>query len=240
MVISQKPPFSKLNNDATVSRNRYASPRSGTHSHHRCRWLSLLAIWPIRRHWCAVRWRFPSEALSRRLGLYAQSSMERRDGRRRYMLTIRPTRCLILYAPVAWKRRRAPSSCPGHPALAFNGTTRTGGTSKGLVWKLIPPADVVSPGGGHVVHAADFRGCGNLVVIRSGGDFHLLIAGLSTLAAKHGDAVQPGTLLGTVTAKAAKNTGSEANSARIAMPAIYFELRKDGEPIDPLPWMPLP
>lgn len=127
----------------------------------------------------------------------------------------------------------------GPPTLSFNGTTRTGGKSRGLVWEPNPPAEVVSPGSGHVVHAEDFRGYGNLVIIQSGGGFHLLIAGLSTLVVKHGDAVQPGTPLGTATTEAAPASNNE-NAPNPANPTVYFELRKDGEPIDPSPWISTP
>lgn len=124
----------------------------------------------------------------------------------------------------------------GAPSITFNETTRVGGKSRGLVWEPQPPTEIVSPGVGYVIHAQDFRGYGNLVILQSSDGFHLLIAGITNLAVKHGDAVQPGTLLGS-TAVTAKPSGTNARDAPGANPAIYFELRKDGEPIDPLPWL---
>lgn len=128
----------------------------------------------------------------------------------------------------------------GTPTVEFKGTTRIGGTSKGLVWEPVSPAEVISPAGGHVVHAGDFRGYGNLIIINVGNGYHLLIAGLSTLTVKQGDVVTAGALLGKATKKSAKPAGSNPTGPRPVDPTVYFELRKDGQPIDPAPWMPTP
>jgi len=119
------------------------------------------------------------------------------------------------------------------PTIAFNGTTRFAGKSRGLVWELKSQSEVVSPAAGYVVHADEFRDYGNLVIINAGSGYHVLIAGLSTLVVKQGESVTAGASLGMVT-NARKQVG--ANSA-VANPVIYFELRKDGQPIDPAPWM---
>lgn len=107
----------------------------------------------------------------------------------------------------------------GSPTLSFNEITHTGGKSKGLVWKSNPSAEVVSPAAGHIVYAGNFRDYGNLIIVNAASGYHLLMAGLSTLAVKPGDIVTAGALLG------------KSN------PTIYFELRKDGQPINPEPWM---
>jgi septal ring factor EnvC (AmiA/AmiB activator) len=119
------------------------------------------------------------------------------------------------------------------PAIAFNGTTRVAGKSRGLVWELKSLSEVISPAAGHVVHAGDFRGYGNLVIINAGSGYQLLIVGLSTLAVKAGDYVTAGALLG-MTRKTDQPTGVNSTAANSV---IYFELRKDGQPIDPAPWM---
>lgn len=131
------------------------------------------------------------------------------------------------------------SPIQSRPAFLFNENTRTGRPAKGIVWEPAPPAEVRSPGNGLVTHADDFRGYGNLVIIRADGGYHILIAGITTLAVKNGDTVTSGTLLGVATDNSSTPPPNDG-VARAVKPTIYFELRKDGQPIDPSPWLPLP
>ncbi len=67
------------------------------------------------------------------------------------------------------------------------------------------------------------RGMGNMIIIHHGGGFYSVHAHLYNAAAKQGAAVRAGEVIGGV--------GDTGNSDR---PSLYFELRADGKPVDPI------
>jgi septal ring factor EnvC (AmiA/AmiB activator) len=79
---------------------------------------------------------------------------------------------------------------------------------------------------GEVVYADWLKGYGQIVIIAHGHDYHTLSAHLARLLVRQGDVVAAGALLGTV-----GDTGSLTGTH------LYFELRHDGVPEDPLPWL---
>ncbi len=78
---------------------------------------------------------------------------------------------------------------------------------------------VGSIGVGRVVYADQFMGYGNLVIVDHDGGFFTLYANLSEMIVKVGDGVVPGTVVGKVD------------------DYLHFELRRDGKPLDPVPWL---
>ncbi len=79
---------------------------------------------------------------------------------------------------------------------------------------------------GQVVYAGWLRGYGNVLIIDHGGGFHSLVAHLGTLSRAVGESVEPGDPVGTV-----GDTGS------LKGPYLYFEIRQDGEAVDPAQWV---
>lgn len=79
---------------------------------------------------------------------------------------------------------------------------------------------------GRVAYAAPFTGYGNLVIVDHGNQAYSLYGYLATLQVQPDSSVGQGTTLGTV----GRPTGSEA-------PRLYFELRIDGSPVDPVEWL---
>jgi murein hydrolase activator len=67
------------------------------------------------------------------------------------------------------------------------------------------------------------RGMGNMVIIHHGGGFYSVNAHLYTATAKQGTSVKAGDTIGMV--------GDTGNSDK---PSLYFELRADGKPVDPI------
>lgn len=67
------------------------------------------------------------------------------------------------------------------------------------------------------------KGLGNVVIVHHGGGFYSLNANLYTAASKVGSEVKQGDLIGTV-----GDTGDNDH------PGLYFELRENGKPVDPL------
>ena len=78
---------------------------------------------------------------------------------------------------------------------------------------------------GQVAFADTFTGFGNLVILDHGGQSYSLYGYLSSLAVERGTHVDEQTILGTV------------GRAPAGASALYFELRIDGEPVDPVEWL---
>jgi len=79
---------------------------------------------------------------------------------------------------------------------------------------------------GRVVYADWLRGQGLLLIIDHGGGWLTLYSHNRSLRREVGDWVQPGDAIATVGA-----------SGGADQPALYFEIRKDGEPVDPQRWI---
>lgn len=86
------------------------------------------------------------------------------------------------------------------------------------------PVRAVAPG--KVVFADYFKGYGNLFIIQHPGGYHTLYAQTDRMKKKLGDRVKAGDLLGY----------SGLNGRR----SIYFEVRAQGAPVDPLTWLRQP
>jgi septal ring factor EnvC (AmiA/AmiB activator) len=78
---------------------------------------------------------------------------------------------------------------------------------------------------GVVAYAEPFTGYGNLVILEHGDKAYSLYGHLATLAVKKGDRVEAGANVGFTGRNPAGN------------PSLYFELRVDGRPVDPLQWL---
>ena len=78
---------------------------------------------------------------------------------------------------------------------------------------------------GTVAYAAPFSGFGTLVIVDHGGSAFTLYGHLLDAAVKPGTSVSRGTPVGRVGLSASGQT------------ALYFELRIDGRPVDPLQWL---
>jgi septal ring factor EnvC (AmiA/AmiB activator) len=76
------------------------------------------------------------------------------------------------------------------------------------------------------VFAGPFRGYGLVLILEQGGGYHWLIAGLGRLDVVPGQTVAAGEPIGLVGSK----DGDDA-------PTVYLELRRNGQPIDPMPWL---
>ena len=102
-----------------------------------------------------------------------------------------------------------------------------GTTSKGLTIQTRQGAEIVAPYDGRVVYAGPFRGYGQILIIEHSEGYHSLLAGLSRIDAAAGQWVLAGEPVG---AMGQQETGE---------PELYLELRRNGRPINPLPWLAL-
>ncbi len=78
---------------------------------------------------------------------------------------------------------------------------------------------------GRVAYADRFAGFGNLVIVEHGDQSYSLYGYLSTLNVQAGAAIERRELVGLV------------GQGPTGVPALYFELRVDGRPVDPVQWL---
>ncbi|MFO7861996.1 MAG: peptidoglycan DD-metalloendopeptidase family protein [Desulfosalsimonas sp.] len=79
---------------------------------------------------------------------------------------------------------------------------------------------------GKVAYADWLRGYGQVVILSHGEHYHTVYAHISDLFCAQGETVKTGQVIATV-----GDTGSRGG------PALYFEVRHQGKPVDPLKWI---
>lgn len=109
------------------------------------------------------------------------------------------------------------------------GAPTDAGPATGITYQAPPAARVVAMCGGRVVFAAPFRSYGLLLIVDCGGGYHAVMAGFQALGAKVGQLVRAGEPVGAMPTWTPGQGG--------ARPALYVELRREGQPIDPAPWL---
>jgi septal ring factor EnvC (AmiA/AmiB activator) len=113
----------------------------------------------------------------------------------------------------------------GLMAQRYGENTGFGNTSKGITLKTRSAAQVVAPYDGRVVFSGPFRGYGEILIIEHDGGYHSLLAGLERIDGRVGQWILAGEPVGIM----GKSTDS--------VPKLYFELRRRGQSINPLPWL---
>jgi septal ring factor EnvC (AmiA/AmiB activator) len=110
-----------------------------------------------------------------------------------------------------------------------NGTVKRrfnrGSASNGIEITAGEGADAAAVHDGVVAFAGTFAGFGNLVILEHGSRAFSLYGDLLAIAVRKGARVERGETVGTV---GPTPTGPDA---------LYFELRVDGQPVDPLQWL---
>ncbi|MFZ3322108.1 MAG: peptidoglycan DD-metalloendopeptidase family protein [Usitatibacter sp.] len=102
----------------------------------------------------------------------------------------------------------------------------TGATWKGLFIRAVSGETVHAIADGRVVYADWLRGFGNLLILDHGRGFMSLYANNEALLRQVGETVRSG--------DAIANTGASDFAPESG---LYFELRRDGKPFDPLAWV---
>jgi septal ring factor EnvC (AmiA/AmiB activator) len=126
--------------------------------------------------------------------------------------------------PFSQAKGRVIYPAAGSVVTGFGGEDPEGGTSRGMTIETRPGAQVVAPFDGRVVFAGPFKGYGRILIISHGDGYHSLVAGLDQINGTVGQWLIAGEPIGTMPAGEAK-------------PRLYLELRHDGQPINPLPWL---
>lgn len=107
----------------------------------------------------------------------------------------------------------------GRVVTGFGDPDVSGERSSGLAMAARPRAQVVAPGEGRVVFAGPYRGFGAIAIIEHANGWTSLITGMSRVSVAVGQAVTAGSPLGQ-----AGPAGSQ----------VALEVRRDGEPVNPL------
>ena len=136
---------------------------------------------------------------------------------------IDPTRPASI-RPFSEARGRMFYPAAGAVVVGFGATEAAGVTSKGMTFETREGAQVVAPFDGRVVFAGPFKGYGQILIISHGDGYHSLVAGLDRIDSGVGQWLVAGEPIGLMPAGEAK-------------PRLYLELRHDGQPINPLPWL---
>ncbi len=113
----------------------------------------------------------------------------------------------------------------GRISVSFGGKDHNGQKSRGISIRARPNATVIAPSSGKVVFAGPFRGLGNLLIIEYGRQYHLLLGRLEKIDVPVGEKVLAGEPVGIIP------------STELTGTTLYLELRRNGRPINPLPWL---
>jgi len=114
----------------------------------------------------------------------------------------------------------------GTVLAGYGGVMPDGHTSQGLLIAGNAGAEVHAVNAGRVAYADWLKGYGLLLIIDHGGGWMTLYAFNDALLKNTGDSVRAGEAISTV--------GSSGGQGR---PALYFELRRNGQPQDPRSWL---
>jgi septal ring factor EnvC (AmiA/AmiB activator) len=108
----------------------------------------------------------------------------------------------------------------------FGGTLPDGGTSQGVLIAAPAGTPVRAVADGRVVFADWMNGYGLIAIVDHGNGTMSLYAHNEALLRDVGDNVRRGDPVA--------NVGTSGSQGR---PALYFELRRGGQPVDPIGWL---
>jgi murein hydrolase activator len=126
--------------------------------------------------------------------------------------------------PFAGARGHVVYPASGEMMTRFGESDELGATSKGITFATRAAAQVIAPYDGRVLFAGPFQGYGQILIIEHGDGYHSLLAGLGRVESPVGQWLVAGEPVGVMPQGATR-------------PHLYLELRHNGQPINPLPWL---
>ena len=129
-------------------------------------------------------------------------------------------------APIASRRGQLPWPVRGEVAQKFGVTVAPGRISDGILIAAEPGTPVHAVAHGRIAFAEWLKGYGLLTIIDHGDGVMSLYAQNETLTRELGDWVQAGDAIATV--------GNSGGNDRVG---LYFELRRNSQPQNPLSWL---
>ncbi len=113
----------------------------------------------------------------------------------------------------------------GRLATGWGATNTLGLKAKGLTFAVREGAQVVAPAKGRIAFAGPFRTYGRIVIIEHDDMLMSLVAGLGDMTVATGDDIAGGEPIG------------HAAPGEDGTPEIYLEVRRNGEPVNPMPYV---
>lgn len=110
----------------------------------------------------------------------------------------------------------------GRTVTGFGAPLGTGGLSEGLTFAPRDGAQVVAPAAGRVAFAGPYKGYGRIVIVEHDGGWTSLVTGLARIDVRVGQELVAGAPLGI---------------AGAPRPTITLELRRDGQPVNPVEYL---
>lgn len=126
--------------------------------------------------------------------------------------------------PFSLAQGKMPFPARGKVSTRFGQANEVGVPSKGIVIGTRTGAQVIAPYDGQVAFSGPFRGYGLLLIIEHGEGYHTLLAGMARIDVNVGQRLLSGEPVGLMGHDEAK-------------PSLYVELRRNGQPVNPLPWL---
>ncbi|MCA0422364.1 MAG: peptidoglycan DD-metalloendopeptidase family protein [Proteobacteria bacterium] len=114
---------------------------------------------------------------------------------------------------------------------AFGAADGFGGTERGITIAAAAGNIVTAPVDGWILFAGPYRSYGRILIINAGNGYNFVLTGLRDTSVEIGQFVLAGEPVGAMGALTV-----EEGTGATASPALYVELRKDNQPIDPTPW----
>ena len=154
----------------------------------------------------------------------------------------RPTLTPRVTVPISEARGTLIAPASGQILVRYGESNGFGTTAKGITYATRPGAQVVAPYDGRVVFAGPFREFGLILIIEHGEGYHSLLAGLAEIGATVGQWVLTGEPVGTTGSNDGQGGLSAGANGPVGVeqersPTLYVELRRKGQPINPLPWL---
>jgi septal ring factor EnvC (AmiA/AmiB activator) len=109
------------------------------------------------------------------------------------------------------------------------GAATAAGPAQGISYGAAPGARVIAPCAGTVLFAGPFPAYGHVVIAGCGASTSIVLAGMATLDVTTGERVVHGQPVGEM-------PGYDP-AAPTRQPVLYFELRRNGVPVDPSAWL---
>ncbi len=116
----------------------------------------------------------------------------------------------------------------GAPVRRFGEASPGHGPSRGWSWMAPQGALVVAPAAGKIVYAGPLKGWGFVVILKSPGGYHLVLAGLERASARVGSELAAGEPVGRIARPVAGGPGKATTA-----PELYLEVRRASQPVDP-------
>ena len=143
----------------------------------------------------------------------------------RDMVAARPPSAPLETLRFADARGRLQMPVAGEVAFRYGEVTPDGTPSEGIFIRTRARAQVVSPFDARVEFAGPFNTYGGLLILNVGDDYYIVLAGMAVTYASAGQSVLAG-----------EPVGAMPDQTQAA-PDLYLELRRNGNAVDPGPWI---